>query len=217
MANKNPLLPAPQMAVKFIPIDMHPNVLAETCKILYNDSAITNQEMLSQLIISHSAVFNALKLISRNGEGIETVIRDFSTDISFLHNLACEYSTSFIGFGLIPGARPKTQNLSDMKCGRCALTLGDWSGKHKDNSACTATGCALCTSLGIGKGRTSGDDSDIHDMKKCPYYKMNMPQFYEYIKRRLDFKGRHLKTQPVKVDGAQRDQFMNSLHDDDDE
>jgi len=55
------------------------------------------------------------------------------------------------------------------------------------------------------------------NMKKCPYFKTNLPLFYEYIKRRLDFKGRHLKTQPVRVDGAQRNQFMNSLHDDDDE
>ncbi len=217
LANKNPLLPAPQMAAKFVPIDMHPNVLADTCKTLYNETTITNQEMLTQLLISHAAVFSALKLIDKNGEGIDTIVKDFSTDITFLHNIACEYSTSFIGFGLMTGARPKNQNLSEMKCGRCALTLGDWTGKHKDGSACTATGCALCTSLGIGKGRSSDDDSDTHDMKKCPFYKTNLPLFYEYVKRRLDFKGRHLKTQPVRVAGAQRDQFMNSLHDDSDE
>ena len=40
MANKNPLLPAPQMAAKFVPIDMHPNVLADTCKTLYNETTI---------------------------------------------------------------------------------------------------------------------------------------------------------------------------------
>ena len=45
--------------------------------------------MLTQLLLSHKTIMNALKLLKKSGDDMDDLLRDHALDIKLLHSISC--------------------------------------------------------------------------------------------------------------------------------
>jgi hypothetical protein len=184
-------------------ITIVPLIAEYPSSIFFNEHELNVMQLADQIKASQKKVMAELSYLNSKGEAPDQVKDTMATHLEMLNEVSLAYTSKWFSW-------PITQRATDRQgkgqlCARCGTVPGDWSGVHKNKSACTSTKCARCHTLGLGVLGTR-DSCNVHQTDKCPFADENIELFSEYVLRRLHHELRHVGEASLAGD------FMNSFN-----